>query len=817
MERAFSADFSVVRVHTGPESDRVASGLGARALTTGRDILFRSGAFRPYTPSGERLLAHELAHVVQQAGGLPRAALDGGAADPLEKAAETAADRAVTSGLAAGQAAAPSGQERGWRAATPAQAAPARADAPGRHVVLAGSEVPPVSPGRESLACELSHVVQPSSGASAIRRAPAIQRQTADPGSQAPTSAHDPSAPPSRNATWEQILEAAYSKQAQERLDIAWIEDLPAPLKESIDGAFADSAAQAAYENARKKDPDLKEIDRQYELDRQAARAKARERLAAADPTITRKKGALDKALAKDQDFSAEEFVLLAKHQLKVLAREAQLAKANYDLETKPAKRGESVAELPPEIKSSSRLKEVAFQRTNFMSWAIDVLGSPAAAKQHFRHIRKVAHTNAMFLSDDAATRFEDARSDFEKAHPGYTFPESYSAFTLRGFHQSRQPIGQLGHALGLAFDLFAYANPNQKLPKGDPRRNYHYLLEKFGGTAGQKGRSFMELGKQGEATIAQLGKDTAQQRMTPEEAAIVEKIGTQFNEMVATSKRFQASIEAQLPLLSEARDLYFNAKEAEKHPVTSADSPTPEQMRAQVSEMLKEAFAEWIAAIDAEADSDKEIAQAKEDLEAIAANQPGAVDKLDDYADQHALARLAPAGTAQAYKEYLRKRLVEKYSPFNENAEQPPDWLRNEAAVLPRWQEGLLDPAFVFGEGVVPKGDTSQPKHWKTKLESEDVPLMQLIEGGFVEQDDLSSGRKHEVFGVEVVTTLARYGFSPGAAYPVTTDTMHFDFIEGYEAVPGGRSQSNMQENKYGPRGDPTPAAPRPAQKKPN
>jgi hypothetical protein len=102
MESAFAADFSAVRVHTGPASDRVASGLGARALTAGRDIVFGPGGFRPHTPGGDRLLAHELAHVVQQAGGLPRAAVDGGTADPLEKAAEKAADQAVTSGRVAG-------------------------------------------------------------------------------------------------------------------------------------------------------------------------------------------------------------------------------------------------------------------------------------------------------------------------------------------------------------------------------------------------------------------------------------------------------------------------------------------------------------------------------------------------------------------------------------------------------------------------------------------------------------------------------------------------------------------------------------------
>jgi hypothetical protein len=43
----------------------------------------------------------------------------------------------------------------------------------------------------------------------------------------------------------------------------------------------------------------------------------------------------------------------------------------------------------------------------------------------------------------------------------------------------------------------------------------------------------------------------------------------------------------------------------------------------------------------------------------------------------------------------------------------------------------------------------------------------------------------------------------------------MHFDFIEGYAAAPGGRAMNNMQKNKYGPTGDPTPTAPQPPQKK--
>ena len=94
MEQAFSSDFSSVRVHTGAAADEVASRLHAHALTAGNDILFRLGAYRPGTPAGNRLMAHELTHVVQQVAGLPRAAVDHGPADPLERAAEDAAEAA---------------------------------------------------------------------------------------------------------------------------------------------------------------------------------------------------------------------------------------------------------------------------------------------------------------------------------------------------------------------------------------------------------------------------------------------------------------------------------------------------------------------------------------------------------------------------------------------------------------------------------------------------------------------------------------------------------------------------------------------------
>jgi len=66
MESAFDHDFSHVRIHTDNDATKAASNQNAHAYTVGADISFAEGEFAPESAAGERLLAHELAHVVQQ-------------------------------------------------------------------------------------------------------------------------------------------------------------------------------------------------------------------------------------------------------------------------------------------------------------------------------------------------------------------------------------------------------------------------------------------------------------------------------------------------------------------------------------------------------------------------------------------------------------------------------------------------------------------------------------------------------------------------------------------------------------------------------
>jgi hypothetical protein len=68
LEERAGASLAEVRVHTGPDSARAAEALGAEAFTVGRDIHFAAGTYDPDSAAGRRLLAHEVAHTIQQRG-----------------------------------------------------------------------------------------------------------------------------------------------------------------------------------------------------------------------------------------------------------------------------------------------------------------------------------------------------------------------------------------------------------------------------------------------------------------------------------------------------------------------------------------------------------------------------------------------------------------------------------------------------------------------------------------------------------------------------------------------------------------------------
>ncbi len=96
MESCFATSFEDVRVHVGDDATLATAAVDARAFTRGSDIVFSSGAFDPHAGDGRELLAHELAHVVQQRS----------TSGPLASSAhaEAEADRAAAAGRLGGPA-----------------------------------------------------------------------------------------------------------------------------------------------------------------------------------------------------------------------------------------------------------------------------------------------------------------------------------------------------------------------------------------------------------------------------------------------------------------------------------------------------------------------------------------------------------------------------------------------------------------------------------------------------------------------------------------------------------------------------------------
>ncbi len=97
MESRFGHDFGSVRMHTDALAARSAQAVGANAYTVGDHVVMGAG-FQAGTTAGQRLLAHELTHVVQQDGAAPRLAGSlrvGAVNDPLEHEAHATAERVV--------------------------------------------------------------------------------------------------------------------------------------------------------------------------------------------------------------------------------------------------------------------------------------------------------------------------------------------------------------------------------------------------------------------------------------------------------------------------------------------------------------------------------------------------------------------------------------------------------------------------------------------------------------------------------------------------------------------------------------------------
>ncbi|WP_224372150.1 eCIS core domain-containing protein [Hyalangium versicolor] len=105
MERGFGRDLGAVRIHTDALAGESARAVDALAYTVGNHVVFGAGRYAPLRASGRELLAHELAHVVQQGQGgasVPqaRSLSISQPSDPDEREADAIAQRVVAGDVA---------------------------------------------------------------------------------------------------------------------------------------------------------------------------------------------------------------------------------------------------------------------------------------------------------------------------------------------------------------------------------------------------------------------------------------------------------------------------------------------------------------------------------------------------------------------------------------------------------------------------------------------------------------------------------------------------------------------------------------------
>src|SRR5437899_7632434 len=93
IELRMGHDFSGVRIHTDGKAAESAQAVNALAYTVGKDVVFGAGQFAPQTTDGQKLIAHELAHVAQPKLGVARGLSQPG--DSAEREADHASAKLV--------------------------------------------------------------------------------------------------------------------------------------------------------------------------------------------------------------------------------------------------------------------------------------------------------------------------------------------------------------------------------------------------------------------------------------------------------------------------------------------------------------------------------------------------------------------------------------------------------------------------------------------------------------------------------------------------------------------------------------------------
>jgi hypothetical protein len=633
------------------------------------------------------------------------------------------------------------------------------------------------------------------------------------------------------DASWDDITSAAQQDQdAIDRLDVAWIDSLDPHVVQEIDREFHEGKVEAAFAKQHAGSKDVKAIGARYKKDEQRLRNEARARLVTAG---VKKPSA--KAIDEDPEYIAASDARKGERDQELEVARTEQRAAFDEEQVKPSA---PMMVLTPPGGKVTRVQGRVLARADFTSWGMLVFGSADRLKEHYRAIKLVPGTDAMYLHEAAGARFVAARAWFEKTYPGYTFRKTTIAMSLRNRHQEGHGQGKLGHPLGISADFDAFDNPNQ-LGDGPSQ----YMLRRFGGVDENKlGMNQIRTGVDPNRMTKEIGQATVRgEELTARQLAFLDSVERGYNEMAATSRRFQASRAEQMPELRQAESLWFEQGVPALNRLRDAEKNVESERKKAVKRLGKELKGLDDSAREDMINSDpgvqaaiaaRDAAQASFDpiqeqvttvMQAVFEPWTGALqDRINVLLAKHDPAHLELDVTIEQVDRLLHELKTTKkrkdideliadnqkaFSAFDASAlpEDPPT-ARNEVARYldalhqAKWAAGEVrvmrelihrleeSPTAVFGTQAEKDKQTGRLRHRSTVAAP---TVMQYLERGFARDDAMPEqpgaevGGKHatRVFNAAFIRCMAMFGFNTLATWS-GVDTMHFDFREGFDGI---------------------------------
>ena len=851
LERKSGHDLGGIRVNTGAAAAAAAAALDARAYAFGSQVNFAAGEYDPASDDGRDLIAHEVAHSIQQA------------------SAEQSANR--------------------------------------REPIFGEATAPLVfsSPAQETEADAFAAAVGTHLTAPALSQSPTmhIARKGKGKGSKSKRNRVLVPTNPFRSTSgvsFAEIAAVAAGKADEKALGTEWVSSLHSRARQDIERGFSLESQDKEFGKRIKKDKELRVKAKAHEKELRAREKRAiKEAKDLGEKVGNRKqrRSALDADDSYRQDTANSTAEYERDRATTVASRRAEFDGGDVRDEV-----SESIIELPDKM---TREEARLLARINFVDWGVGILGSEAAAKAHFSAVKPVAGFGGLLLHADAGEALKDASKLFSEKFPGQQMVRTSGGFSIRNRHQGRHSRGKQGHPLGIAIDFKAYENPHQT----DPQKAF--LLRRFGGqnADGSGGTNRMDIPGATKKAMRMAKEMETTGKLSAESERDLEKVKKAHNAMAETSERFKKQLASTRPALQVVRESYIEVVGPAMSKVKALNKRIKKLKPKAKGAIKKKRQAEYRELRDARVES--ELAAAKGEDRKMSKKQ--ARRKIDGDPDMKELKKASKVVTDAMIEAHesvaslaeerskseaqiavqevaLKKAMKTTFKPWIEElakdvkslgASLPPNLVANppsrgqvsgaraalkrvagaaasvrkakkkpgksadkaRAKLAKRIGDLLAEFSDVFGTHAIdddtdlialyekleklpgPLGEISARNEIVQDLETDidfvfggnsgaykktvvDPSIMQLLEDGFIRHDPVApagadgeakkTGTRVETFNAEFTAIMMPFGYTPGGAWNSSVDTMHYDYRPGYAKLTGG----GMKSVKYGPKG---------------